>query len=392
MPPSDPVSDLKAEVDKLLGKLDVELYGFFKLDMSSDTAETNMGDNAFYVKNYARGERDEEFNMTAKHTRFGLRYKPSEFEGVKVFGNLEIDFYGKEVSQNTETVELQSGLRLRHAYAKFDFGSGWSLLFGQTADSFAGLDMKMLNSMLGWGGGNAGYRRPQLRVEKIFDLDAEGRTKLSARFALARPVARDQDKDDDDVQDDGEDSGKPDLQARAAISFPAFTSKPAEIGLGGFYGWRELGGNGTNLSGDEHYKAFMVCLDFLVPIADGLSVLGEAWIGQGTDGYRGGVWQSYSNSGGNIEVIDAKGGWVNVVVKPAKKWQVVLGAGRDDPEDRDFQGKQGRYANSTIHLTITWNFYRGATVGLEYQKMTTDWMDNKNRTNHRIQMSFKLDF
>ena len=39
-----------------------------------------------------------------------------------------------------------------------------------------------------------------------------------------------------------------------------------------------------------------------------------------------------------------------------------------------------------------YSFYKGATVGLEYDRMSTDYKDDRDRVNHRIQMSFMLKF
>ena len=323
---------------KSLESLGLHFYGHFKLDTSRDTAETNFGNTAFFVKNYRSGEKDEEINMTARHTRLGLNWYGSEIDGIKAFGNIEFDFLGKSIQKNTETQELQPAVRLRHGFMRFDFQGGWSLLAGQTWDAFAPINMKKLNTMVGWGQGNIGFRRPQLRVSKRFAVG--GDTDMTAAFALARPVARDLDIDGDS-QDDGEDRGVPDLQAHVGLVMPGSSGKPIRIGLGGFVGWREVGENGTTMMSDETYKSYAAVCDFSVPLRKNLDLIGEAWQGRALDGYRAGVWQSYSLlPSGEVRPIDARGAFANLVWKPHRKWRFVAGAGVDDPIDKDLCGGQ----------------------------------------------------
>jgi hypothetical protein len=55
--------------------VEVTPYGYIKLDASFDSAMTNDGDYVYVVLPYAEGEEDDEFNMTAKQTRLGLKLR-----------------------------------------------------------------------------------------------------------------------------------------------------------------------------------------------------------------------------------------------------------------------------------------------------------------------------
>jgi hypothetical protein len=375
---------LAGEINKPLESVGLSFYGHFKLDMSRDTAETNFGNTAYFVKNYAPGQADDEINITARHSRLGLDWDGPEFGGINAFGKIEIDFIGKSLQPNTETRELQGAVRMRHAYMDFDFGDGWSLLAGQTWDVFAPLNMKKLNTLVGWGQGNIAFRRPQLRGAKKIGL---GETSaLTTKLALARPVAVDQTWDAG-AQDDGEDSGYPDLQAHVGLKTPCFGSKPLQVGVGGFVGWREV-----DAPFNEEYASWGAAVDVSIPILDNLSLLGEAWTGRGLDGYRAGVWQSYSPDGVDIRVIRAKGVWANVVWKPFKAWRLVGGAGVDDPLDHDLTQNSQKKRNNTFFGNVMYTFYKGATVGVEYDRMQTDYVSRSRRVNHRTQVSFMLKF
>ncbi len=393
--PDEPsvIASLREDVDGILEKLNLDFYGHFKLDMSRDSAETNFGDTAFFVKNYhdlTGGDEDEESNVTARHSRLGVNWNGPESDGVKAFGKIEIDFLGKSLQKNTETQELQPALRMRHAYMKFDFPGDWSLVAGQTWDVFGPVQMKKLNTMVGWGQGNIAFRRPQLRVSK--KVATGDKSDLTLALAVARAVARDSAKLDGDSQDDGEDSGVPDLQAHVGLKTPGPGPKPMKIGLGGFVGKREVGGGG-DLTGDDHYDSTCLALDFQVPLTEELDVLGEAWTGTALDGYRGGVWQSYVVDNGRVEEIDASGAFVNVIWKPQPKWRFVAGHGFDDPRNGDFHGPSSthRLKNTTTFANVMYSFYPGATVGIEYDRMETEYVDG-DADSDRIQVSFMLKF
>lgn len=379
---------LREDVDTLLDKLGLDFYGHFRLDMSRDSAETNFGDTAFFVKNYGTGGPDEEINITARHTRFGLNWTGPESDGIKARGKIEIDFLGKSTQKNTETQELQPAPRMRLAYVTFDFPNRWSMTAGQEWDVFGRPIMKKVNTLVGWGQGNIAFRRPMLKVAKSTSLGEK--KDLTASFALARPVARDM-TSDGDIQDDGEDSGAPDLQGHIGFKLPSAGKKPVTFGLGGFYGWREVGAAGTSLPGDYRYNSYALVADLTAPLPGKFTLIGEAFVGKALDGYRGGVWQSIKIDGAQVSTIRALGGFLNVMYTPQPNWRFVVGAGVDDPKDEDFLGQQGRYRNSTIFANAMYSFYPGGWVGLEIDRMDTDYRDNSAH-NNRIQLAIIQKF
>ncbi len=369
----------KAEksLSQVLKEAGITFYGHFRLDMSRDSSRTNFGNTAFYVKNHAAGGRDEEMNMSARHTRIGFWYEEPRFRGMRARGRVEIDFLGKAVYGNTVTQENQPGVRLRHAYFTLDFlGTGWSLLAGQTWDVFSPLCQKKINTLVGWGQGNIGFRRPQLRVTRRWESGK--RVSWEAAFALARPQARDA---DGKGNDDGEDRGIPDLQGRVALEIPR-GKKAAKIGFGGFYGFRELDDNPAKGIRSDHYQPYALCLDMDLPLGKGFEFLGEAFYGRGLDAYRGGIFQSYDTT--LRKVIRSKGGFANLAWKPSKAWRFVLGAGVDDPDDADL-GPTRRARNLSVFGNIVYSFYRGIFTGLEVDRMRTDYMNRNNRVNYRVQ-------
>ena len=370
---------------RILKDAGLTLYGHFRLDMSRDSSRTNFGNTAFFVRNHPAGGRDEEMNMSARHTRLGFWYEGPEFQGMKALGRVEIDFLGKAVYGNTVAQENQPGIRMRHGYFKVDFlETGWSLLAGQAWDVFTPLCMKKINTLVGWGQGNIGFRRPQLRVTHRWGF--KGGTAMETAFALARPQARDA---DGKGNDDGEDRGIPDLQGRAAVEVPAGKGKKAVIGFGGFYGWREIDDNPSKGIRSDHYQPFALCLDLQCPLCAGFSFLGEAFYGRGLDAYRGGIFQSYDTV--LRKVIHAQGCWGNLVWKASKAWRFVLGAGVDDPDDSDLSSTR-RSRNLSIFGNVVYSFYKGISAGLEVDRMRTDYENRDNRVNYRVQTMLMWKF
>ncbi|MBN2492579.1 MAG: hypothetical protein JXQ29_17155 [Planctomycetes bacterium] len=387
-------ADATRKVTETLEQLGIEFYGHFRLDMAHDSARTQFGDTAFYVQHYRAGQADDEINIHARHSRLGLNWRGPEIEGVKAFGNIEIDFLGKALQPNTETQELQATPRLRHAYMQFAFGKHWSLLAGHTSDTFAPLNMKKLNTLVGWGQGNLGFRRPQLTG--ITRFGGGGESVWTAKLGLARPLATDQ---DGGGNDDGEDAGYPDVQGHIGFAVPLVGKEKLQLGVGGFVGWREVDATASNrLPRDRRYTACAACLDFVIPILQNLSVCGEVWWGRGLDGYRAAIWQGYSLDGPDVSVIRAWGAFANLEFKPHKRWRLVAGAGMDDPENEDFtdpnpaRATKDRTRNVTLFGNVVYNFYKGASVGLEYDYMNTDYVERRNRVNHRVQATVMLKF
>jgi hypothetical protein len=368
------ISSLEKSVDEFLGKFGLEFYGHFKLDMAYDQAETNDGNTAMWVKPYHNGDQDNEFNMTARHTRFGFNYVAPESWGPRVTAKLELDFYGGNA-------ENKANVRLRHAFFNMDFGDGWSVLAGQTWDVMQPLWQWKLNTAVGWNQGNTAFRRAQLRGTKAGKLGEE--TTYKVAFAIADPIAIDADKD---AQDDGEDAGGPDLQGRIGLGFPLFAdAPPMNFGVGAMYGWRESDFD----DGDEDWNAWMLGADLTLPITKDIKILAEAFTGQSLSLYAGGIGQSYNST--DMDEIKTEGGFLNLHWKLGKLWFLVVGAGIDDPKNKDLKDKD-RSRNTTTFANIRYKITKQVWVGLEVDRMVTEYKNAPTSRNMRIQMTWILKF
>jgi hypothetical protein len=158
--------------------LDLELYGYIKLDAAYDNARVAIGDYAKWVEPNVPAQNSHEFNLTANQTRLGLKIKGPEMKDLQTRGLVEIDFYGGGAENKPNPM-------MRHAYlAAYWPDLRLDVLAGQTADTISPLTMPTLNYTVGWWQGNIGYRRPQLRVTET----AKQPTKSKARLNSLRPA------------------------------------------------------------------------------------------------------------------------------------------------------------------------------------------------------------
>jgi hypothetical protein len=263
----------------------------------------------------------------------------------------------------------------------FQWENGIGLLAGQTWDVFLPLWQWKLNTAVGWNQGNAAFRRPQLRGSWVGKIDDDSTWKIA--IALADPIARDIDGVGDD---DGEDAGVPDLQGRLNFTFRIFDGVPkADVGIGALYGKREADLD----SHDDEYTAWLVGIDLMIPVAKGVSILAEFYDSQAASSYNASLAQDYNKT--LDREIRARGGFVNVKWKIDRFWMVVAGYGICDPRNKDLSDGQ-RSWNSSGFINVRYWITKWATVGLEYDRMETDYLGEDDYCNHRLQMSFKLKF
>jgi len=198
--------------------LDIQLYGYLKLDAAYDSSRTTNGNYAQWVDREDLNDNDNQFNMTANQSRFGVKINGPDDGAMKTSGRAEVDFYGG-------SNDNKSHLMMRHAYIKLDWPEDrFNIIAGQTSDVISPLFPSTLNYSVDWWTGNIGYRRPQIRLTKELDFELGGYLKLEG--ALARTTGRDDFVvDPKNPTESGEDSGLPTFQGRASISVPMFDHK-----------------------------------------------------------------------------------------------------------------------------------------------------------------------
>ncbi|MEK7486689.1 MAG: DcaP family trimeric outer membrane transporter [Planctomycetota bacterium] len=361
----------------------IQFYGFMRLDVAYDSDRTDEGNKTFFVRNHNDPIRteDEEFNITARQTRFGLNLNGTPLSilgNPELSGKLEIDF-------DAGGPENRNLPRMRHAYLELNWKEkDIKLLAGQTYDVVSPLNPDSIDYGNHWNAGNTGDRRPQLRVTyspslvKINDEDL----RLNVAVALLRTGAIDGQDIDADGNNDGEDSGTPMMQWRVGLDIPALVEKsPIQIGFWGSHGWEESQTRiGTNTEKD--FSSLLLGFDLKIPIHERFTFSTEMWWGHNLNDLRGGIAQGIDTFHG--KEIEAFGGWFSGKVKITDMLSASAGYTFDNPQDEDvsdFPAATGRFRNQAYFINNVWELGSGFSTGYEYQYMLTAY-SRKDQSNY----------
>ena len=364
----------------VLSQLDLELYGYVKLDASYDTHETTTGNFTVFVMPEDARTKDNEYNMTARQTRVGLRIKGPDVEGVKTSGVIEGDFYGAGGAS-----ENRSTFRMRHAYLQLDWPEErFTVLAGQTWDLISPLNPNTLNFTILWDCGNIGHRRPQLRATKNVWLNAQKTVDLTLQAAVSRTI----DRASITQTDTGADSGQPTIQGRTALTFPFIDDRPATVGVWGHWGREEYDVDAAGHA--ETFDTWSAGMDVAVPVADWLTVKAEIWSGEALDTYFGGIGQGIDL--GRLDGLGACGGWLAAAITPWKKWTFNIGAGVDALDESDVTVAGTRTMNRSVFGNVIYAINEQTSVGVEISHWVTEYQGRGTGDALRLQSSLIYKF
>jgi len=364
---------------RVLSKFKFRPYGFIKLDASYDDSRTNYGNFVLFIPNESAHKDDNEFNMTARQTRLGLDIIAPDIYDWKAWGRIEFDFYGDGAKHENKAEPL-----LRHAFVELQKGN-FRLLAGQTSDLISPLYPNTLNYVVGWTGGNIGYRRPQLRATYSYPFSES--TKLISALAISRTSGTVNEDLDLDIQNDGEDAGFPTVQARLALATKLLTKRHSVFGISGHYGEEEIDWKLNPFTAgkrQERVKSWSLNGDFDLPLTEKVSVKGEAFVGYNLDDYFGGVLQGVNPN--TQEVIKTAGGWLQLGYKQNDKLKYHLGFGIDDPKNSDVSAGM-RSRNSFYFGNVIYSLIPPVDIGLEYTHWETEYKNRSTGIDNRIQTS-----
>ncbi len=365
----------------VLSSLDIQLYGYLKLDAAYDTSRTDDGNFAKWVERENTNSDDDQFNMTANQSRFGVMITGPDGGAMRTSGRAEVDFYGGG-SQN------KAHLMMRHAYMKLDWPEErFNIIAGQTSDVISPLVPATVNYSVAWWSGNIGYRRPQIRLTKALGLD--GDVDLTLEGAVARTIGRDNTSLAGTL-DSGEDAGQPSLQGRASVTAPVFCSRPATIGLSGHLGKEEydVAANGS----DKEFRSWSLNVDLLQPVNRWLTIKSELFTGENLDAYLGGIGQGVTLTGANMyDEIGSSGGWIAAGLGPWSRRRYNVGIAVDDV-DRGDVNEGARTLNRSVFANMFCSIDKNAEFALELSHWKTDYAGNGDADSFRIQTAFIYKF
>lgn len=313
------------------------------------------------------------FEMDARRSRVGVNVNgPGISTGSSSFetdGRIEIDFFGDFLTENT------TGTRLRHAYWEIR-NDQWRCLIGQTWDLISPLRPRTLNFSVGWAGGNLGFRRTQLRLERTFHL--ANNQSLILQTSVNQDIVP-------DFQTNAairrESTGLPVLMERVAFAFPVpHGDQAAEIGFSGHFGetgfdFLEPGPPPLNLppEDDARFKSWSVNIDAEIPLKRNLTFRGEFFHGANLSPYLGGIGQGVCPC--LRTPIHSTGGWAELTKVWSTYTETRIGLGFDDPANGDMVAGRGlnqfAFANQLLHIT-------GAiSTGVEFSWWHTSYYESR---------------
>ena len=365
-------------------KLDIEFYGYLKLDLAYDASRTDTGNFARWLDSESLSDNDEQFNMTANETRFGFIITGPKTNDMVTSGKVEFDFYGTGAAEN------KAGIMMRHAYIKLDWpDSKFSIIAGQTSDVISPLVPTTINYSVCWWAGNIGYRRPQIRLTKVFNLAGNVDVKLEG--AVSRTIGRyDPNTSVTWDTDSGEDAGFPTLQGRVSVTMPVFGERLTTIGLSGHKGREEY--DITNTGVNTEFESWSVNFDVTQPVCDKLSLKGELFTGKNLDSYLGGIGQGVTLSAPNIyEEIRSSGGWIAASIGPWNDMAYNIGFSAEGV-NRGNTNTGARLLNRTIFGNMIYSLNKQTDVGLELSHWRTEYEGPGDADSVRLQAALKYKF
>lgn len=362
-------------------KLDIQLYGYLKLDAAYDTSRINTGDYAKWVDSITPNSDDDQFNMTANETRLGFMITGPKSNGLVTSGKVEVDFYGAGAGEN------KAGIMMRHAFIKLDWPDyRFSIIAGQTSDVISPLVPTTINYSVAWWAGNIGYRRPQIRFTKEVSLNSN--VDLKFEGALARTIGRDT-PFVAGTTDSGEDAGFPTLQGRVSVSMPIIPDRTSTFGFSAHTGKEEFDLNANGHSKD--FKTWSLNLDVTQPICEKVSLKGELFKGENLDAYLGGIGQGVNMT--TYKEIDSSGGWIAASLGPWNNKQFNVGISIDDPDNGDLNSTtENKSYNRSIFGNIIYSLNSQTDIGFELSRWDTDYIGAPDEDSLRAQFAVKYKF
>jgi hypothetical protein len=338
-------------------KLDASVHGLILMNGFYTSDDMNNSDVPQFALPAGEPARTTT-SATVRQSRVTVTGVAQDFADGTLTGELDVDFFGgQQPSTGGRTFPL---LRIRRAFAELDWAR-FAVLVGQESPPIAEVSPSSIASIgfpLFAGAGNLWLWIPQIRLSA--DLAPMGNVRFGIEAAALAPTSGEPQQTFLTQPDAAERSGRPYLQGRVRARW-GDGDRLGEISFGGHYGWLE-----DSTGGRIDSKALAVSV--WTPIAGGLELRGEAFVGQALAGLGGGgIGQNMVRNGVPVE---ARGGWAQLNYR-AGSFELGVGGGIDDPEDEDLIASS-RLRNLAYGGHLIWR-PSPAVIGLEAREIRTDY-------------------
>lgn len=359
------------------GQYSLVPYGIGWFNMAYDTSRATTGPFVLFIDS-ADDEGEASFSVDARSTRFGLDVTGPRMLGAETAGRVEFDFQGRAISENRASVLL------RQAYGEFRTDE-WRLLGGQTDDVIAPLLPNTLNYAFGRAGGNIGYRRAQVRVERYLHPNPD--TQVTLQGSLNQTIVT---EFITDPQLDGENAGWPTVMGRVAWTRPGSSeAERVELGLSGHIGEEGVDFDTVPLEDDARFLSWSFNADAYIAITDYFGFQGEFFMGDVLGTFLGGINQNIDLT--RRDGIRSIGGWMEVFLWLTEDLHTHGGYGIDDPYDNDLSFGR-RSQNQFVFWNVIWDITPMTNVGIELSRWDTNWVGKAAGEDFRIETRFQYRF
>ena len=396
----EPAPEKKKDLGVDIGSARLTPYGILFFNAFSNSGGTNNADVPAFATPTGTGN----VSASVRQTRLGLRLEGAKVGSARLGAVIEGDFFGGFPSVGIG--ENMGVFRVRLAYARLDWertavtaGQDWMVFAPVNPVSMATAGNPQMAAA-----GNNWARLPQVRVDrKLGDhftwqgailAPQTGDFATNAAFAL-QPTS-------------GAASNVPFFQSRFAYSDKAWfgTKKSGSVAISGHYGRSRVFTGTTNVRND--IDSVGVALDWNFPLADRLTLLGEAFFGRNLGGFQAGVFQSYNNDfayrqgsslvAGGVRSIGTRGGWMQLGFTPpvAKDRLGIYGSiGVDDPNDADLvsmTNRDWRIRNLVVAGNMVYRFTPQFSVGAEFRRLMTNYLISGRRNSNHLNLGASYSF
>lgn len=357
-------------------KFPIVISGFLKGDLLWNAPRLNSTSAPRYALSETDHNSDAQFTGTIQHSRIqadiGKIDLGNETTGM---GHVELDLLN--LSDLGDTNFNNNQLRVRQLFASVTHES-WTFLVGQAWDLFSPLNPSSLNTNGNyWFGGNAGFRRPQLRAVDALKL-GDGTLRLAGSVNANIGVTV---MDNGRTLNSGRDSGIPVFEGSAEYGFPCLSAGDARLGVSGLWGQEDV--DGVKHGIDQ----WAIGAHGVLPLTKWASIKGEYQHGENTDAFL---------TGGGIDTatgdtVGSDSGWVQATFLPAKRVTVNLTFGVDDLVRSDVAPGALKF-NLVTGGNVLFKIFEPLTVGLEYTHFDSHYRAGPDESANMIWTSAILSF
>lgn len=382
--PAGPSTDTSAPPVTAESRFPVSIYGTVLMNTFFNTAATNIIDLPLFAAKQGSDAlgNDKNLGMTARQTRFGLRYRGPEIAGGRLSGQLEFDLLGGQapfttgVNMDLVRTRLAFG-RLDWAHGAFEAGQDWSIFAPLNPTSLAEFAIPSMSAS-----GNPWIRLPQLRGE------FRGGSKEGLRF-LAQIAAVDPNLGDystatfsaSRAPGAGERGRAPGIESRFALT-GSMGDRDLTVGFSSHWAHGKNSGIANGAPLEIPIDSWGVAIDYTLPLARFFQWSGEVFTGRALGMFSVETGQALGAPGGIGALgVHSSGGSTQAQLNLNPKWQVNLVYGIDTPRVRDLP-VGSRTRNQSYMGNVMYKYNPHFTIAAEYRRLLTDFR-NQQAANER---------